>query len=199
MSTTPTITPYGPVNHLGLVDYDVNQVDPNTQSEIDALPVVESNNPQVADEVQMREYLSRESVKRHRWENQAQFERVRPGRILSNGEFLFLIRKIVPSMSYNNWTTGDGLVGMYCISRGEIKYICAAQLGMMHEYDTVHTDERGLVTRHKFRGWRTLLLACIKAGAITEEQANRVFGKAEGPEAGPFLKQLWHLRNTVVQ
>ena len=47
----------------------------------------------------------------------------------------------------------------------------------MSELSVVRFDERGTPIDEKRRGWRTAILQCILKGLLTEEQANREFGK----------------------
>ena len=169
------------------------------QAEMDALPRTNSEDPLIEEQRAEHHEMNCNRVAKFKWEGQEQFEHDRLGRILSMGEFLRLLHQIDPSFYYNNWTTGDGLVGLNVIYRGQPKYICAVQLGMMPEYETLRVNEWGLPGRSKYRGWRTVLLNLMDAGAITEEDADRVFGKATGPESGPYLKACYQKRNRRVR
>lgn len=194
-------TPYGPTNHLGLVDYDVNQIDSNTQNEINNLPRAESNDPQTRDQLQERQELNRQAVSRYRWENQDELTKARLGRILSQSEFLRLLRKVRPDACYNNFSA-DGRIGINVVVRdeqGERRQYTGTtvQLGWSPEFSTMYTDERGLPTREKYRGWRTTLLHLIGGGFITEEQALKAFGEPTPGFADRYLKQLYAIRNAV--
>jgi hypothetical protein len=165
------------------------------QAEIDNLPRTSSADPILVDQLQKRREMNRNSVNAYRWEGQSQFEKDRFGRILSQGEFLYLLHKIRPDAFYNSFSI-DGLVGLNIIDRGEPRYTgTAVQLGTMPEYETLRVDEYGLPGRSKYRGWRTVLLRLIEAGIIREDDVDSVFGRASGPESMPYYKALYAFRN----
>ena len=180
-------------NGLGLPEWQPTE---SQLAEIAALPRINSADPILHDQAQMRRELNLNSVKDYRWENQDQLQRERFGRILSQGEFLYLLQKIRPDAFYNNFSV-DGLVGLNIIGdHGEPLYTgTAVQLGEMPEYETLRVDEYGLPGRSKYRGWRTVLLRLIEARIVREDDVKRVFGEASGPEAVPYLKALYAIRN----
>jgi hypothetical protein len=67
------------------------------------------------------------------------------------------------------------------------------------EYSIMRFNEYNVPINQKYIGWRTALLKCIFAGAVTEEQAMEAFGPAYGPRAGFYREQLYKWRNRVQQ
>lgn len=72
---------------------------------------------------------------------------------------------------------------------------CWAQFGYMPEYSIVRFDDHGVPLDEKYRGWRTVLLQLIIKGVLTEEVADRVFGKAVGPASTRYRSILHSFRN----
>lgn len=75
----------------------------------------------------------------------------------------------------------------------EKKYITGFYKEVLPEFSYVLTDERGLPKR-EVRGWRSVLLMLIKAGAITLKQADALFGETLGQRAGRFQQQTRDLK-----
>lgn len=121
-------------------------------------------------------------------------EEYRPGEILSQNEILRRLRRIDSTMNYNNFSN-RGLVGIHCMRRGEPTYCNATvQVGSSPEFDLVRLDDHGLAKGFKYRGWRSMLLALIRGGFISEAEAHREFGKP-GVLAANYKKELFDLRN----
>jgi hypothetical protein len=66
------------------------------------------------------------------------------------------------------------------------KYVTGCPKDSLPEYGFVIADERGLAKREK-RGWRSVLIALIKAKAISYQQSVEAFGEALGSRSN-----LWH-------
>jgi hypothetical protein len=56
------------------------------------------------------------------------------------------------------------------------------------EYSVMRFNERGVATKEKYRGWRTVLLVLIVAEVLIEAEAEKAFGPAIG-EAGAWYRQ----------
>lgn len=76
---------------------------------------------------------------------------------------------------------------------------CWAQLGFMPEYEIIRFDDHGLPLDSKFRGWRTCCLQLILKGILTEEDSDKVFGKATGPASKRYLDTLYGFRNQMIR
>jgi hypothetical protein len=72
----------------------------------------------------------------------------------------------------------DGVYGL--------KYITGFYKEVLPEFSSVSTDERGLPVR-EHRGWRTVVLACIRQGVVSYKDAVDVFGEPSGVRSGR-----WH-------
>jgi hypothetical protein len=74
------------------------------------------------------------------------------------------------------------------------KYVSGCPKSTLPEYSTVLTDERGLAKR-ELRGWRSILLALVKAKAITYGQAIEEFGNPDtDSRSDRWLQQLQQYR-----
>lgn len=135
--------------------------------------------------------------KQFHWEQQVELAKLRQGRVIHILEFLRLLRTIIPAQ-----LTGVSKAGLVKLEVGiatnrglEYVFACGINGGSMHEYSTMYFDAYGLPTSEMYRGWRTVLLRLIISGYISEEQANKVFGEATGPEARRYKEQLFFYRN----
>jgi hypothetical protein len=82
--------------------------------------------------------------------------------------------------------------------RGNVREVaCWVQQGFMIEYEMVRFDRNDLPIDSKRRGWRTCLLQMIQKHMLTEDQVNRVFGKATGPVSKRYNSTIYDLRNNV--
>jgi hypothetical protein len=63
------------------------------------------------------------------------------------------------------------------------------------EWMMLNFDQFGVPTTAKFIGWRTALLALIRAGIISEKQAHKAFPVGSGPAASWYRQQLRDWRN----
>lgn len=68
-------------------------------------------------------------------------------------------------------------------------YVTGFPKGPIPEFSHITTDERGRPHR-EVRGWRTVLMALIKAGGLTYQQAVKHFGEAEGRRSWRWHKEL---------
>ena len=117
------------------------------------------------------------------------------GRVLWIGKFLCELQKIRPDAFYAE-TSFMGLRGLGFIQNGVPVYSgTAVANGNMPEWSLLRVDSRGLPIKEKYRGWRTVLLACIKGGFITESQCDEVFGKPIGDRSRPWYRELYKIRN----
>jgi hypothetical protein len=117
-----------------------------------------------------------------------------PGRILHLGVFLGILQGIRPDAFVAEHQI-MGLQGLGFIQGGVPAYSGTSVQTVMPEFSQLKVDIHGLPVREKFRGWRTVLLACIKAGFITEQQCDQAFGKPLGPRSKPWNRELWSIRN----
>jgi hypothetical protein len=68
-------------------------------------------------------------------------------------------------------------------------YITGFYLQPLPEFSSVTTDANGLPHR-EIRGWRSVLLALIKAGALDRKKVDALFGPARGQRSGIWYRTL---------
>lgn len=152
--------------------------------------------------------LSSHGVARQRHEDQSEFRLTdeREGRRMHTADLLLKLHKLIPSLFVKEGGI-NGDLALYQVAETpqtkwggkNYSYLGFVSYGNLSEYSLYQFDEvRDVMVREKQRGWRTTLLRCIKAGLITEEQADRVFGKPSGRASGVWYKQLYEYRNKNV-
>lgn len=70
-----------------------------------------------------------------------------------------------------------------------LAYITGFYLEPLPEFSSVTLDDMGLPHR-EIRGWRSVLLALIKAGALEQEKVDTLFGPAMGQRTGLWYRNL---------
>ena len=114
----------------------------------------------------------------NQWIKKAEYqdEGAREGRVMSHAEFINLLRKAGVHCHYRQHPHKDKAT-LYWMHGGLEEKGPWVQLGNVPELSMMNFDEHGVPLAEKRRGWRTVLLQLILQGAITEDQANIVFGK----------------------
>lgn len=160
---------------------------------------VKPSNQNLEELARQRE-LSKASVKKHQFLTPEEYEDIGPriGRVMHSAVF---INKLRTECHLNCWYTQhphhDKAV-LIVNRRGEIREIgCWVQQGFMIEFEVVRFDRNGLPVNSRRRGWRTCLLQMIQKKMLTEDQVDKVFGKAIGPVAKRYNSTLYDLRNNV--
>jgi hypothetical protein len=69
------------------------------------------------------------------------------------------------------------------------EYITGFYLQPLPEFSSVTVDVNGLPHR-EIRGWRSVLIALIKAGALEIKQVDALFGPAKGQRTGLWYRSL---------
>jgi len=69
------------------------------------------------------------------------------------------------------------------------RYVGGFAADWLPEYSHIEVDARNLPTR-EIRGWRSVLLALIKAKAISIDSANKHFGRASGQRSWSWYEQI---------
>lgn len=72
---------------------------------------------------------------------------------------------------------------------GTLQYPCGP------EWMVMRVNEYGVPTTAKYLGWRTPLLAMIRVGVISEEEAHKAFPLSEGPASDWYREQLLRIRS----
>jgi len=113
------------------------------------------------------------------------------GRVIYATDFNLMIQKLNPQLQI----LPGGYPGAWqvrLLKGGESQYVTGYMNGPMPEYSFIVTDEHGLPA-NEVRGWRSALMALMKAGAITLKQIENEykFGTANGTRS--------HLWNAQIQ
>lgn len=82
-----------------------------------------------------------------------------------------------------------GIVGLYAWVDGKYTYVNKLQVPCGPEWTLMRFDEYDVPTNERFHGWRTAVLALIQRRVITEQQAEKAFGKVVENEASSFYRE----------
>lgn len=137
------------------------------------------------------------SAAKYRFDEQDELANIRLGKVITCIDFLEKLNKIIPAR-YTGLAK-HGLLKLVVetpsMTGAEWQFVCGVQVGYNAEYSTFYFDEHNLPTSEMYRGWRTVLLRLITGGYISETEAHKVFGEANGPEARRYKEQLYFYRN----
>lgn len=164
---------------------------------------------QSAERLSTEEHVSRQremnynSSQNQRWEHQEELydDAARIGRPLFSSDLLFTLGHLIPSL----YVTDGRIAGDLAMFRtygcpqehlggNTFEYLFYCPTGLLPEFSTYEISDRDVPIREKQRGWRTVLLRLIKAKMLTEEVADKVFGKADGKAASRYLRELQKFR-----
>lgn len=124
--------------------------------------------------------INEEIAKQYQWLKPGDYADVeaRIGRVMDHGEFITKLRQVGITCFYKQHIHADKAVLYYSkdgIAEAEIA--CWVQIGKMPELSIMNFDAHGAPLAERRRGWRTCLLQMILKGIITEEKADKTFGK----------------------
>lgn len=143
--------------------------------------------------VQLRE-SNVNSVRKYRFNFQEEYLNWVPGRILKIGDFLSMLHSIRPDAFVSDYQI-MGLRGLGFIQGGLPTYSGIAIQDVSPEWSQLRLDRYQNPLNLKYRGWRDVLLTCIRGRFITEDQCDITFGKPSGPRSRPWYRQLYAIRN----
>lgn len=108
----------------------------------------------------------------------------RIGKVISHAEFITRLRNSGIHCHYKQHIHPDKAV-LYISKDGiqEAELGAWVQIGQMPELSLMNFDDHGVPLAERRRGWRTVLLQIILKGFITEEKANKIFGKPRNDAA----------------
>lgn len=147
-----------------------------------------------------------EAVKKQRWEHQEEDElandRSRIGHPMHHTELLDKLRRLIPDLFVIDGRFQGDLAAYRIYGQPQprlegrtFEYLFYIPTGILPEFSAYEFDARDVPIREKLRGWRTVLLRLIKARMVSEDDINRVFGRADGPAASRYNRELWKFRN----
>src|SRR5579875_273403 len=148
-----------------------------------------------------------ERTKAQRWKHQLDYMDDGPRWVnhLHHSEFLYRLKKMLPSELY---ITDGRIIGDLAVYRvyGQpqprldgktFEYLWYIPTGYMPEFSVYEFDPiRDIPIKERVRGWRTPLLRLIKARITTEEKVNKYFGRVtDGPGSVVYRRSLFVFRN----
>lgn len=147
-------------------------------------------------------YIKEDRARRLQRTRNPEFEEMtgvrRLGRVMHSSEFLTKIKHVVPNLQ----TRPGGIQGdisLYRVIGEEIAYVCWLTEGYLPEFSLVKFNADMQPIR-EIRGWRTVLIRMIKVGLLTEQQAEKEFGRPTYPQEARFWeRQLFWLRNDRIE
>jgi hypothetical protein len=147
------------------------------------------------EELHRQREISTELAKQYQWLNPEEYADfgARIGRVMSHAEFINTLRKSGIHCHYRQHPQADKAVlytSKYGCDTAEIA--CWVQVGQMPELSIMRFDDHGVPLDERRRGWRTSLLQLILKGIITEEEANKAFGR-------PKETEQFHRYNSTLQ
>jgi len=143
---------------------------------------------------------------RARFQDDYKNDEARVGRAMYSGDFLSVLRKLVPNL----YITEGRIEGDLAVFRTypcpqpdlegrDFRYLFYIPTGLLPEYSIWEFDKiRDIRIRESQRGWRTVLLRLIKLGMLSEEVCNKVFGYPDGEASTVWHRELFENRNQVL-
>lgn len=121
--------------------------------------------------------------------------------IMSAAEFMRRLRAAGLTCFSHDSELKDGTASLFVlmptINGGEFEPMASIQVPLMWEWTTMRIDPvTNLPCGWRDIGWRSAVLSLIKSGALTEEQADRIFGKPRVASVSRIHRRLlFHYRN----
>jgi hypothetical protein len=141
-------------------------------------------------------------AEQYQWVTKSEYddEKAREGRIMAHSEFITLLRKAGVQCFYRQHPHADKAVMYFVDSQGIEQKGPWVQVGYCPELSIMNFDAHGVPLAERRRGWRTPLLQLILASAITEEKADKTFGKPKLTAAySRYNATLYAFRNRNVE
>ena len=158
----------------------------------------EENNTssQTKEELHRQQEMSNDLAKQYQWLNPEDYadQEARIGRVMHSTVFFSKLRGMRVECWYAAHPQPQKTTLFVQRKQGMIppEFGCWVQLGFMPELSIMRFDEHGVPLDERRRGWRTCLLQLILKGIVTEEEADKVFGK-------PLQSQAFHRYNSQLQ
>lgn len=178
----------------------VEKLDPNLEAAIasyaEHMYEEDQTSSQNKEELHRQQEINQEIAKEYQWltpEEYADTE-ARIGVIMNHAEFIGLLRKAGVVCYYRAHIQPDKVSLLWAKNPGSesLEVVCWVTYGYMPELSMMNFDDQGAPTNERRRGWRTCLLQLILKGVISEEKANKVFGR-------PDVTPQYHRYNSTLQ
>jgi len=152
--------------------------------------------------------LNSEVYRKQRWEDQDELkdDESRVGRPMKHTDLLSVVKHLVPSL----YVMPGRIRGHLAVFRTfpgpqsrldgrDFEYLFYMEEGIAPEFSQYSFDPvTDVPIREEKRGWRTVLLRLIKAGLLSEDTCNKVFGRPEGTPANRWHMELKKYRSRTM-
>lgn len=176
----------------------IEKLDPNMEAAIAAYAEHMYEEDQTSnenrEELHRQQEINREVAKDYQWltpEEYADAE-ARVGVPMNHAELIKLLRKTGLQCYYRAHIHPDKVSLLVVDKQGQFDNACWVTYGYMPELSMMNFDHHGAPLAERRRGWRTVLLQLILKGYLTEDKANKVFGK-------PDVTPQYHRYNSTLQ
>lgn len=162
----------------------------------------EEGSNQSKEELHRQQELTESAVKEYQFIHPSEYkdEGARVGKVIHSSKFINMLRNRCNIKCWYREHPQPKKLTLVVQRNGMKPEVgCWAQLGFMPEYEIIRFDNHGIPLDSKFRGWRTCCLQLILKGILTEEVADKAFGKASGPASKRYLDTLYGFRNKMVK
>jgi hypothetical protein len=178
----------------------IEKLDPNLEAAVAAyaehMYEEDQTSSENKEELHRQQEINQEIAKDYQWLKPEEYAdtQARIGVIMNHAEFIGLLRKAGVICYYRAHPQPDKVTLLYTKNPGAeaLEVGCWATYGYMPELSMMNFDSHGAPTNERRRGWRTCLLQLILKGVISEEKANKVFGK-------PDVTPQYHRYNATLQ
>lgn len=140
---------------------------------------------QALEELHFQREMSNDLAKQYQWLTPEEYAEVedRIGIVMHSSEFITKLRSTGLQCWYQEHPHPDKAILIVQKGSSPREVGCWVQQGQMPELSIMRFDSHGAPLNEKRRGWRTCLLQLILKGFLTEEQANKAFGKPRQTQA----------------
>lgn len=176
----------------------VEKLDPNLEAAIAAyaehMYEEDQTSSENKEELARQLEINQEIAKEYQWLTPEEYADVeaRIGVPMNHAEFIKLLRKAGLRCYYTTHVHPDKVVLLVADKQNNLDNACWVTYGFMPELSMMNFDHHGAPLSERRRGWRTPLLQLILKGYITEEKANKIFGK-------PDVTPQYHRYNATLQ
>lgn len=154
-------------------------------------PASNQNKEELCRQKEMSDGLSEE----YQWVKKEEYEdaKAREGIPMTHADFISKLRSAGVECHYKQHVHKDKADLYVALTPGSEPTVqCWVQQGMVPELSIMTFDEHGVPLAERRRGWRTPLLQLILKGIISEDKANKTFGK-------PKVTKQFHRYNSTLQ
>lgn len=142
--------------------------------------------------------INDEIAKQYKWLSSEEYanQEERIGHVLHSSELITKLRQCGVACWYIQHPHPDKATLLVSINGGPMQVGAWVQLGNCPELSLMNFDEHGVPLAEKRRGWRTVTLQLILKGMLSEEKADKIFGKpGDSPAFTRYKMTLYGWKN----